>query len=140
MSHVEGVWIDHKQATIRISVMPEKYQTRVAAGLNHAAGHLRREALDKIHVRFLPNLTFTVDTSLKKQAAVIDALLKVSAEREAKAANAPAAPPEPAAAAKPRRKTGKRAAPASGTAAGARKAAARRSAARRAPDSKGPAA
>ncbi|MGQ0628966.1 MAG: 30S ribosome-binding factor RbfA [Phycisphaerales bacterium] len=79
---------DYSKADIRISVLPEKYETRVLAGLRHAAVHLRREIMGKIHVRAIPELVFEVDKAAKRQAAVMEALGKVVAEREAKARDA----------------------------------------------------
>jgi ribosome-binding factor A len=83
---ITSVEIDSEltRALIRVSVLPEKNQTKVIAGLKHGAKHLRHKAGEKITAVRIPELIFEIDTSLKKQAAVIEALAKVAREREAK--------------------------------------------------------
>ncbi len=74
---------DLAQATVMVSVMPEKNGARVVAALRHAAGHLRREAGKAIQTVRIPDMLFELDDRLKKQAAVFEALGRVAAEREA---------------------------------------------------------
>ncbi len=73
---------DLATAAVWVSVLPEKNQVKVIAGLRHAAKHLRHEAGVKITSVKIPELRFELDVSLKKQAAVIQALGRVAAERE----------------------------------------------------------
>lgn len=74
------------RALVRVSVLPEKNQAKVIAGLRHGSKHLRHKVGEKITSVRIPELAFEIDTSLKKQAAVIDALAKVANERERKEA------------------------------------------------------
>lgn len=69
---------DLRHATLMISVLPEKAQARAMAALAHAAAHLRRRVGDALDRHNLPQFTFTLDTRLKKQAALLDALRKAS--------------------------------------------------------------
>ncbi len=75
---------DLRQASVLVSVIPEKKQDLVVHGLNHAAAHIRRQAGDLTEFRQMPQLTFRADSSLKKQAEVYDALARVAREREEK--------------------------------------------------------
>lgn len=81
------------RALVRVSVLPEKNQNKVIAGLRHGSKHLRHKIGEKITSVRIPELLFDIDTSLKKQAAVIDALAKVAHERERKEALDRAAQP-----------------------------------------------
>ncbi|MBA4119157.1 MAG: 30S ribosome-binding factor RbfA [Isosphaera sp.] len=69
------------RAVARVSVMPDKAQARALAALNHAAAHLRRKVGDALDLTTTPQLRFALDTSLKRQAAVIDALSRIADER-----------------------------------------------------------
>ena len=84
---------DGRNATIKISVIPEKYQTRAIAAIQHASAHIRRHAGDRLSIKLMPQLSFVLDISLKKQAAVMDAISKVVTEREQTAPPAPDAEP-----------------------------------------------
>jgi ribosome-binding factor A len=79
-----NVSADGQHADILVSVLPAKNQAKVIAGLRHAAGHLRRQVGERIRNRRIPALHFELDLSLKKQAATIEALAKVAAERSTK--------------------------------------------------------
>jgi len=87
---------DYSHAVIKVSILPQKNEAKVMGGLRHAAGHFRRQARDRIHARNIPELRFELDSSLKRQAAVIGALSHVVAEREAAGVPAEAAPAAPA--------------------------------------------
>lgn len=75
---------DLSRATAHISVLPADRQDLTMHGLRAAIPHVRRELGKLVQGRSLPQLAFELDESFKKQAAVIEALAKVSAEREAK--------------------------------------------------------
>lgn len=79
---------DLKQATVMISVYPEQHQTLTMHAIQHAARHIRREAGDLVALDRLPELTFKLDMSLKRQAEVSEALAR---SRETLK---PAAPPQ----------------------------------------------
>jgi len=74
---------DLREASLLVSVMPEDAENLTLHGLTHASGFLRKKLGEVIQGRHLPQLHFKIDHQIKKQAAVIDALAKVAAEREA---------------------------------------------------------
>lgn len=82
---------DLKAATIKVSVLPEDRQELTLHGLRAAARHIRHEVSEKLELRHTPDLHFKLDTSLKKQAGVYDALAQIAKEREAKGEPAPEA-------------------------------------------------
>ncbi|QNN23803.1 30S ribosome-binding factor RbfA [Planctomycetales bacterium ZRK34] len=79
---VTGVNItpDGQLAIISISVLPEDRQETVLHGLRHATRHIHAEVAEKVYTRSLPKFRFELDTSLKKQAAVLDAIRQAAAE------------------------------------------------------------
>jgi ribosome-binding factor A len=81
---------DVKSAFVDVSVMPADRQSLTMHGLRAAARHIRHQVGDLVAIRQMPELVFRLDESLKKQAAVLDAIAKAAAEREAKEAAAAA--------------------------------------------------
>lgn len=81
---VTGVRVlpDLSQAIINISVLPAEKQDLTFHGLTSAAAFIRREVGDIINARTMPQLTFRLDTTLKKQAAIFQELDKVRQEIE----------------------------------------------------------
>lgn len=75
---------DSKTAFIGVSVLPEKHETRVKAGLKHCSKFIRRTAGDLVRTNVLPQFNFHIDTSLKKQAKIMAALAKVQQEQQEK--------------------------------------------------------
>ncbi|MBX3378717.1 MAG: 30S ribosome-binding factor RbfA [Phycisphaeraceae bacterium] len=73
---------DFADATILISVLPAERQELTLHGIRSATMHIRREAGKNVDSRKLPRFHFDLDSRTKKQAAVIDALLKVQHDRE----------------------------------------------------------
>ncbi len=67
---------DLKAATIFISVLPDKHQDLTLHALRHAARHIRRQTGDLMTMHQLPEFEFRLDTRLKQQAAVYDALAR----------------------------------------------------------------
>lgn len=65
---------DLLQARIRVSVMPEEYEALTMHGLRAATGHIRREAMKKIHLRLMPTFEFFVDEGLKNQRKILELL------------------------------------------------------------------
>lgn len=80
---------DLADATILISVLPAERQELTLHGIRSATMHIRREAGKKVDSRKLPRFHFDLDSRTKKQAAVIDALLKVKQESESSGGLAP---------------------------------------------------
>lgn len=72
---------DFADATILISVLPADRQELTLHGIRSATMHIRREAGKNVDSRKLPRFHFDLDSRTKKQAAVIEALLKVQDER-----------------------------------------------------------
>ena len=65
---------DCRDAIVYVSVIPEKYQQRTIHGLQHAAGYISSLVRKEIVMRSAPRLRFRLDESLKKQAAVFEAI------------------------------------------------------------------
>ena len=62
-------------AWIGISVLPDKYGTRVLAGLRSADGLFRKLVRDETSLRRVPRLIFRLDSSVKDEAA-LDAAIR----------------------------------------------------------------
>jgi ribosome-binding factor A len=77
---------DLKAATVLVSILPADRERLTMHGLRDAASHIRRQTGDLVDMRQVPELTFRLDSSLKKQADVYTAIAKVTAERERAAA------------------------------------------------------
>lgn len=86
---------DLRTATVKVSVLPDTRESAAMHALRTATRHVRREAGDRTALRKLPELTFKLDRSLKKQAAVLDALSRVRAERGDENDHAEASTPTP---------------------------------------------
>ena len=71
------------QNYVRAQVILQK-QDLTMHGLRAAARHIRREVGDHVAIKQMPELVFRLDQSLKKQAGVLDAIAKATAEREAR--------------------------------------------------------
>jgi ribosome-binding factor A len=69
---------DFADATVFVSVMPAEKQSKNIHGLKSAAGHIRSLVLKKTALRAVPRLRFEADESLKKQAAVYDAIRRAN--------------------------------------------------------------
>ena len=65
---------DMRNATIFVSVMPAEKESKNIHGLRHATGHIRKLVLKKMATRTVPAFKFVLDESLKKQAAVMEAI------------------------------------------------------------------
>ena len=71
-----------RQAVVFVSVLPANYESRTLQGLRSAAGRIRKLAAGAITIRAMPHLDFRLDGSLKKQAAVFDAIAEGMAREE----------------------------------------------------------
>lgn len=69
-----------REAFVSISVLPQEKQQLTLHGLRAAAKHIRREVGELIRTRNMPTLVFLLDESLKKQAAVIEAIARAASE------------------------------------------------------------
>jgi ribosome-binding factor A len=81
---VTGVRVlpDLSQAIIAVSVLPQEKQDLTLHGLESAAPFIRREVGELVNARTMPQLSFKLDTSLKKQAAVLRDLDRVREQIE----------------------------------------------------------
>ena len=66
---------DLAEARVKVSVVPEKYESRVMRGLESAAGRLRSDIGNHARLRRVPRLTFEIDRSMKRQAE-LEALVR----------------------------------------------------------------
>ena len=73
---------DLSLARVYISVMgsPEE-QRETMRGLRHAAGFLRHELAQRLTVRHVPEITFTLDESIARGARMLDLLNQISREQ-----------------------------------------------------------
>ena len=65
---------DLRSAIVRVSVMPIRFEKRTLAGLRSVTGILRREVRDQTSLRKVPELEFRIDDSIKRAAALDDAI------------------------------------------------------------------
>lgn len=65
---------DIRHAQVCVSVIPATAQKKVLAGLRHASGHIHTLIRKLVALRTVPQLEFRLDESIKKQAAVFDAI------------------------------------------------------------------
>ena len=87
---------DGHTAVISVSVLPEQRQKLAWHALRDASRYVRRRAADLVSVHRMPEFVFKLDTSIKKQAQVLDAIARASAETGADENPRPAAtPPTP---------------------------------------------
>ncbi|MBI1369772.1 MAG: 30S ribosome-binding factor RbfA [Planctomycetes bacterium] len=69
---------DGHTALVNVSVLPEEHQALTVKALQHASRHLHATVSKRVAVRTMPHLQFVLDTSLKKQAAVMEAIHKAN--------------------------------------------------------------
>jgi ribosome-binding factor A len=74
---------DIRNATVMLSVMPQEHDELAMHGVRAAAAHIRREAGNLLALRRTPDLIFKLDRSIRKQADVLGAIARATAEREA---------------------------------------------------------
>lgn len=68
---------DLRDAVVHVSILPEERSTRVMHALRDASAFIRREASNELRIRRMPGLIFKLDTSLKRERAVLEALRDV---------------------------------------------------------------
>ena len=73
---------DLKNAKAYISVMPEEHANLTMHGLTSATRKLRKEVMDRIHIKEMPTLKFVYDQGHKAQMEVMSLLEKDRQERE----------------------------------------------------------
>jgi ribosome-binding factor A len=85
---------DLSQATVRVSILPSKHEKTTVAGLNHAASYIHGLVRKAVSLRTVPHLTFRLDSELKRQAAVIEAINRGVAREADSTGQATEASPE----------------------------------------------
>lgn len=78
---------DLHDAQVFVSIMPQKLEKRAMQALGHAARHIGHRVSDLVAMRTVPRLEFRLDQSLKKQAAIYQAIHR-GVERESAAPGA----------------------------------------------------
>lgn len=73
---------DLKHATILVSVIPEEKQDLTLHGLKAAERHVRHEVGEIVRTREMPEFSFKLDPTLKREAGVLKELDRVRRERE----------------------------------------------------------
>lgn len=84
ITHVE-VSGDLRHAKIHVSVMgtaEEREETMKA--LRHASGFLRHELASRLTLRYMPELTFKLDTSIEEGARILELIRQVEQEDKEK--------------------------------------------------------
>ena len=76
---------DLKHAKAFISVMPEKHMKITMHGLTSATRRLRKDVMDRIHIKEMPTLRLVYDEGHKAQMDVMALLEKDRQEREGRA-------------------------------------------------------
>ena len=83
---------DLRHAKIFVSVMgTSEEQAATMKGLKNATGFLRHELASRIVIRYMPEITFKLDTSIAEGARILDVIRKVEEEERAKAQTSEAA-------------------------------------------------
>lgn len=82
---------DLAHAAVGVSVLPAEHARLTLRGLEHAAKHIRSQVGRKVALRRMPRLSFHLDESLKKEAAVHAAISKSAASQSQQANDAPGA-------------------------------------------------
>ncbi|HLZ57439.1 MAG TPA: 30S ribosome-binding factor RbfA [Ktedonosporobacter sp.] len=72
---------DLRHAKVFVSVMgsPEE-QEETLKGLRHAGGFLRHELASRVTIRYMPELVFKLDTSIKEGARILELIRQVEQE------------------------------------------------------------
>ncbi|MDX1927874.1 MAG: 30S ribosome-binding factor RbfA [Pirellulaceae bacterium] len=97
---VTGVEVapDMRSAKVLISVMGEEGKQHLCLkGLQNSSGFLQSQLAKKIDTRYVPRLTFELDTGVKKSLEVAKILYELEQERkrQAEASASVEAPPDP---------------------------------------------
>ncbi len=84
ITHVE-VSGDLRHAKVFVSVMGgAEEQAATMKGLKNASGFLRHELASRLVLRFMPELTFKLDTSIAEGARILDLIAQVEQEEKAR--------------------------------------------------------
>lgn len=85
ITHVE-VSGDLRHAKVFVSVMgTQEEQAETIKGLKHAAGFLRHELASRLVLRYMPEITFKLDTSIEEGARILNLIHQIEQEEHAQA-------------------------------------------------------
>lgn len=75
---------DLERATVYVSVLADDAEQQKAslAALNNAAPFLRKQVMERVHIRRVPHFEFEADHTIEEGARMLDLMKKVAAERE----------------------------------------------------------
>ncbi|MEM6751005.1 MAG: 30S ribosome-binding factor RbfA [Planctomycetota bacterium] len=65
---------DLRNAIVRVSILPEKFEARTIQGLRDAAPYIHGKLKGLVSLRIVPHLDFRLDPTIKKESAVLDAI------------------------------------------------------------------
>jgi ribosome-binding factor A len=88
---------DLSQAVVSLTVFPADREELTLHGLQDAARYIRREVGDMVRTRTMPQLTFRLDSQVRKQTELLralDAVKRELAEKDAANPSGPTAEPE----------------------------------------------
>jgi ribosome-binding factor A len=84
ITHVE-VSGDLRHAKVSVSVMGTAEEKAASMkGLKNATGYLRHELAGRIVLRYMPEITFKLDTSIEEGARILDLINKLEEEERVK--------------------------------------------------------
>jgi len=63
-----------REATVSVSVMPHRYESRTLHGLRNSAGRIQSLLPKMVALRTVPHLRFELDETLKKEDALFQAI------------------------------------------------------------------
>ena len=75
---------DLSRSRVFVSVMPEEHAELTMHGLRAATKRLRRDIMDRIHIREMPTIEFVYDEGVREQRLISELLARDRAEREAR--------------------------------------------------------
>ena len=75
---------DLSRSRVFVSVMPEEHAELTMHGLRAATKRLRRDIMDRIHIRQMPTIEFVYDEGVREQRLISELLARDRAERDAR--------------------------------------------------------
>lgn len=74
---------DLREAMVYVSILPEEVESKTLHGLRHANKHIHSKVKKLVALKIVPHLDFRLDSSLKRQAEVFDALRRSQEDQAA---------------------------------------------------------
>lgn len=75
---------DLERATVYVSILADdtKHQKSSLAALNNAAPFLRKQVMERVHIRRVPTFEFEADHTIEEGARMLSLMKQVAAKRE----------------------------------------------------------